>query len=112
MKVANIQNTDLLRLVLRNPYITLALQISSLNSCLYLRDCILFPAVQEERQRNKEKGEGEAESSVNANADMPVEKILEAEIAVEPKTDTYIDAQVSESLRKVSLKYTDQGPIS
>ena len=43
---------------------------------------------------------------------MPVEKILEAEIAVEPKTDTYIDAQVSESLRKVSLKYTDQGPIS
>ena len=111
MKVANIQNTDLLRLVLRNPNITLALQISSLNSCLYLCDCVLFPAVQEERQRNKEKGEGEAESSVNANADMPVEKILEAEIAVEPKTDTYIDAQVSESLRKVSLKYTDQGPI-
>lgn len=51
-------------------------------------------AVQEERQRNKEKGEGEAESTVNANSDMPVEKILEAELAVEPKTDTYIDAQV------------------
>ncbi|XP_045202226.1 retinoic acid receptor RXR-like isoform X1 [Mercenaria mercenaria] len=50
-------------------------------------------AVQEERQRNKEKGEGEAESTVNANSDMPVEKILEAELAVEPKTDTYIDAQ-------------------
>jgi retinoid X receptor alpha len=54
----------------------------------------ILTAVQEERQRNKEKGESEAESTVNANSDMPVEKILEAELAVEPKTDTYIDAQV------------------
>jgi hypothetical protein len=53
-----------------------------------------FLAVQEERQRNKEKGEGEVESSSGANNDMPVEKILEAELAVDPNTDTYIDTQV------------------
>lgn len=50
--------------------------------------------MQEERQRVKEKGEGEVESTSTANSDMPVEKVLEAELAVEPKTDTYIDAQV------------------
>nr|XP_022322315.1 retinoic acid receptor RXR-like isoform X2 [Crassostrea virginica] len=50
-------------------------------------------SVQEERQRVKEKGEGEVESTSTANSDMPVEKVLEAELAVEPKTDTYIDAQ-------------------
>ncbi|XP_063424721.1 retinoic acid receptor RXR-like isoform X1 [Mytilus trossulus] len=49
--------------------------------------------VQEERQRNKEKGEGEVESTSGANNDMPVEKILEAELAVDPNTDTYIDTQ-------------------
>jgi hypothetical protein len=54
----------------------------------------LLTAVQEERQRVKEKGEGEVESTSSANSDMPVEKVLEAELAVEPKTDTYIDAQV------------------
>lgn len=48
--------------------------------------------VQEERQR-KEKGEGEVESTSCANADMPVERILEAECAVEPKNDTYLDTQ-------------------
>ncbi|XP_052220899.1 retinoic acid receptor RXR-like isoform X1 [Dreissena polymorpha] len=56
------------------------------------REAILLTAVQEERQRNKEKGEVDNDN-VNANADMPVEKVLEAELAVEPKTDTYIDAQ-------------------
>ncbi|KAJ8300295.1 hypothetical protein KUTeg_021814 [Tegillarca granosa] len=52
-----------------------------------------WSAVQEERQRVKEKGEGEVESTSNANSDMPVEKILEAELSVDPKTDTYIDTQ-------------------
>lgn len=52
-------------------------------------------AVQEERQRVKEKGEGEVESTSSANVDMPVERILEAELAVEPKIETYIDTQVS-----------------
>lgn len=52
-----------------------------------------YKAVQEERQRVKEKGEGEVESTSSANVDMPVERILEAELAVEPKIETYIDTQ-------------------
>ena len=50
-------------------------------------------AVQEERQRVKEKGE-EVESTSGANNDMPVEQILEAELAVDPKIENYIDTQV------------------
>ena len=50
-------------------------------------------AVQEERQRVKEKGEGEVESTTCANSEMPVERVLEAELTVDPKTDTYLDAQ-------------------
>nr|QJG66093.1 retinoid X receptor [Phoronopsis californica] len=51
-------------------------------------------AVQEERMRARDgRGEGEVESTSSANSDMPVEKIYEAEMAVEPKTDTYIDTQ-------------------
>lgn len=57
------------------------------------REAVLFSAVQEERQRSKEKGEGEVESTSCANNEMPVERILEAELAIEPKTDTYVDAQ-------------------
>ncbi|XP_059151445.1 retinoic acid receptor RXR isoform X3 [Physella acuta] len=53
-------------------------------------------AVQEERQRVKEKGDGEVESTSGANNDMPVEQILEAELAVDPKIDTYIDAQAAD----------------
>lgn len=51
-------------------------------------------AVQEERQRGKDRNENEVESTSSANEDMPVEKILEAELAVEPKTETYIEANM------------------
>uniref|UniRef100_A0A672NS72 Retinoic acid receptor RXR n=1 Tax=Sinocyclocheilus grahami TaxID=75366 RepID=A0A672NS72_SINGR len=47
-------------------------------------------SVQEERQRNKER-EGEVESTSPANEEMPVEKILEAEMAVEQKTELHTD---------------------
>uniref|UniRef100_A0A673LDM8 Retinoic acid receptor RXR n=1 Tax=Sinocyclocheilus rhinocerous TaxID=307959 RepID=A0A673LDM8_9TELE len=45
-------------------------------------------SVQEERQRNKER-EGEVESTSAANEEMPVEKIMEAEMAVEQKTELH-----------------------
>ncbi|MEQ2286304.1 hypothetical protein AMECASPLE_001150 [Ameca splendens] len=47
-------------------------------------------SVQEERQRNKER-EGEVESTSAVNEEMPVEKILEAEMAVEQKTELHAD---------------------
>lgn len=47
-------------------------------------------AVQEERQRNKDR-EGEVESTSAVNEEMPVEKILEAEMAVEQKTELHAD---------------------
>lgn len=50
--------------------------------------------MQEERQRGKDRNENEVESTSSANEDMPVEKILEAELAVEPKTETYIEANM------------------
>lgn len=53
-----------------------------------------FRAVQEERQRGKDRNENEVESTSSANEDMPVEKIVEAELAVEPKTETYIDSNL------------------
>lgn len=45
-------------------------------------------AVQEERQRTKEKNENEVESTSNIHNDMPINKILEAEIQVFPKEET------------------------
>uniref|UniRef100_A0A8C5SDR1 Retinoid X receptor beta n=1 Tax=Laticauda laticaudata TaxID=8630 RepID=A0A8C5SDR1_LATLA len=67
------------------------------NRCQYCRyqKCLATgmkrEAVQEERQRGKEKdGEGEL-AGTGANEDMPVEKILEAELAVEQKSDQGID---------------------
>lgn len=66
----------------------------------------LFAAVQEERQRVKEKGEGEVESTSSANVDMPVERILEAELAVEPKIETYIDTQVS-FIARITINFAD-----
>lgn len=62
--------------------------------CWFLR-----AAVQEERQRGKERGENEVESTSSFNEEMPVEKILDAELAVEPKTETYSDGSPSNSVR-------------
>ncbi|XP_019643399.1 PREDICTED: retinoic acid receptor RXR-alpha-B-like isoform X2 [Branchiostoma belcheri] len=48
-------------------------------------------AVQEERQRSKEGKDGEVVSTTNPNEDMPVEKIQEAEMAVEPKDGNLVE---------------------
>ncbi|KAL1022886.1 hypothetical protein UPYG_G00033750 [Umbra pygmaea] len=66
------------------------------NRCQYCRyqKCLAMGmkregvSVQEERQRGKERGENEVESSSSFNEEMPVHKILDAELAVEPKTET------------------------
>lgn len=61
-------------------------------------------AVQEERQRGKDRNENEVESTSSANEDMPVEKILEAELAVEPKTEAYVEANVGLNPSSVSAR--------
>lgn len=62
-------------------------------------------AVQEERQRNRER-EGELEFSVSVNEEMPVEKILAAETAVEQKTELHSDGVSSgNSVRRGGKTY-------
>ncbi|XP_026088872.1 retinoic acid receptor RXR-gamma-B-like isoform X2 [Carassius auratus] len=55
------------------------------------RESLYLHAVQEERQRGREKGDNDVESTGGFNEDMPVDKILDAELAVEPKTETYTE---------------------
>lgn len=66
---------------------------------------MLHAAVQEERQRAKDRNENEVESTSCANEDMPVEKILEAEQAVEPKTETYIETNLGVPSNSVSCYF-------
>ncbi|KAM7336234.1 hypothetical protein ACRRTK_004727 [Alexandromys fortis] len=68
----------------------------SLALCNLCRSCHT-PAVQEERQRSRERAESEAECANSGHEDMPVERILEAELAVEPKTESYGDMNMENS---------------
>lgn len=64
------------------------------------KELLFLPlAVQEERQRSRERSENEAESTSGGSEDMPVERILEAELAVEPKTEAYSDVNTESSVR-------------
>nr|BAF85823.1 ultraspiracle [Liocheles australasiae] len=51
------------------------------------REALFVSAVQEERQRTKDRNENEVESTSNFQSDMPIERILEAELYIEPKRD-------------------------
>lgn len=58
--------------------------------CVITLASFLSSAVQEERQRAKERGD-EVESTTSANSEMPVEMILDAEMALENQLDVYTD---------------------
>ena len=68
--------------------------------------------MQEERQRSRERAESEAECASSGHEDMPVERILEAELAVEPKTESYGDMNMENSvggLRPPSISHFLEG---
>ncbi|XP_038671674.1 retinoic acid receptor RXR-beta-B-like isoform X2 [Scyliorhinus canicula] len=87
------------------------------NRCQYCRyqKCLATgmkrEAVQEERQRSRERGE-EVESTSGTNDEMPVEKILEAEVAVEQKPELQSDGAGSEvaSMDAISQALADVEP--
>lgn len=58
--------------------------------------------MQEERQRSRERAESEAECANSGHEDMPVERILEAELAAEPKTESYGDMNTENSVGGLS----------
>lgn len=58
----------------------------------------LWAAVQEERQRCRERADSEAEGAGSGHENMPVQRILEAELAVEPKTEAYSPMSVESSV--------------
>ncbi|KAG7283647.1 hypothetical protein CRUP_020420 [Coryphaenoides rupestris] len=62
-----------------------------------IRKDLTYTSVQEERQRGKERGENEVEPTSSFNEEMPVDKILDAELAVEPKTETYTESSPGNS---------------
>ncbi|MXQ94789.1 hypothetical protein E5288_WYG008207 [Bos mutus] len=70
------------------------------NRCQYCRyqKCLAMGMKREAPQgagsKHRAREGSQAGSSSSANEDMPVEKILEAELAVEPKTETYVEANV------------------
>eukprot|EP00069_Balaena_mysticetus_P021937 bmy_13963T0 len=69
------------------------------NRCQYCRyqKCLVMGMKREERQRSRERAESEAECASSGHEDMPVERILEAELAVEPKTESYGDMNMENS---------------